>query len=54
MCSGMRVWLEHAERYDEDPPPLKEAWKAALAGPRSSKGAGGTSGPRLNKIAEWD
>ena len=49
----MRVW-KTCGAYDKDPPPLKEAWKAALAGPRSSKGAGGTSGPRLNKIVEWD
>ena len=24
MRSGMRVWLEHAEHYDEDPPPSRK------------------------------
>ena len=54
MCSGMRVWLEHAERYDEDPLPLRKQWEITTAGPKSIEGAGGINCPRLNKIKEWD
>lgn len=53
MCSGMRVW-QNMQSTMTGPATVEEAWEITTAGPKSTGGAGDTSGPRLNKIEEWD